>query len=132
MAFDPKIKILVVDDMTTMRKIIKGMLVKLGCENVFEANDGIPAWEEIEKAQKEGKPFDFILSDWNMPGMTGLDLLKKVRSKPEFSKIPFLMLTAEAEQANIVNAVKEGVSNYIIKPFTADTLKMKLDCVFRY
>ena len=84
MAFDPKMKILIVDDMNTMRKIIKGMLTKLGCDNLTEADDGIPAWEAIQEAQKQGKPFQFIISDWNMPGMTGIDLLKNFRSKPEF------------------------------------------------
>ena len=130
MAFDPKMKILIVDDMNTMRKIIKGMLTKLGCDNLTEADDGIPAWEAIQEAQKQGKPFQFIISDWNMPGMTGLDLLKNFRSKPEFKTTPFLMVTAEAEQANIVVAVKAGVSNYIIKPFSPDTFKLKLDKVF--
>jgi len=130
MAFNPKIKILIVDDMNTMRKIIKGMLQKMGCDNLTEANDGIPAWEQIQAAHAEGKPFDFIISDWNMPGMTGLDLLKNVRGKAEFKAIPFLMVTAEAEQANIVVAVKSGVSNYIIKPFNQETFKAKLDKVF--
>lgn len=130
MAFNPKMKIIIVDDMNTMRKIIKGMLQKMGCDNLTEANDGIPAWELIQAAHAAGKPFDFILSDWNMPGMTGLDLLKNVRSKPEFKTTPFLMVTAEAEQANIVLAVKAGVSNYIIKPFSPDTFKTKLDKVF--
>ena len=116
--------------MNTMRKIIKGMLTKLGCDNLTEADDGIPAWEAIKAAHKDGKPFEFIVSDWNMPGMTGIDLLKNVRSKPEFKTTPFLMVTAEAEQANIVVAVKAGVSNYIIKPFSPDTFKTKLDKVF--
>ncbi len=130
MAFDPKMKILIVDDMSTMRKIIKGMLQKMGCDNLTEADDGIPAWDAIQNAQKEGKPFQFIVSDWNMPGMTGLDLLKNVRGKEEFKKVPFLMVTAEAEQANIVTAVKAGVSNHIIKPFNAVTLQEKITKVF--
>lgn len=130
MAFNPKIKILVVDDMNTMRKIIKGMLQKMGCDNITEANDGIPAWQLIQDAHKEGNPFQFIVSDWNMPGMTGIDLLKNVRSKEEFKQTPFLMVTAEAEQANIVVAVKAGVSNYIIKPFNPETFKGKIDKVF--
>lgn len=130
MAFDPKIKILIVDDMNTMRKIIKGMLQKMGCDNITEANDGIPAWQAIQDAHKEGKPFQFIISDWNMPGMTGIDLLKNFRSKEEFKQTPFLMVTAEAEQANIVVAVKAGVSNYIIKPFNPETFKGKIDKVF--
>ena len=130
MSFDPKMKILIVDDMNTMRKVIKGILTKLGCTDLTEAEDGIPAWAAIQAAQKEGKPFQFIVSDWNMPGMTGIDLLKHVRSVPEFKTTPFLMVTAEAEQSNIVVAVKEGVSNYILKPFSADSFKSKLDKVF--
>jgi two-component system, chemotaxis family, chemotaxis protein CheY len=130
MAFNPKIKILVVDDMNTMRKIIKGMLQKMGCDNITEANDGIPAWEEVKKAYEIGQPYEFIISDWNMPGMTGLDFLKNVRSLEGVKSTPFLMVTAEAEQANVVVAVKAGVSNYIIKPFTPDTLRIKIDKIF--
>jgi len=116
--------------MNTMRKIIKGMLQKMGCDNLTEANDGIPAWQMIQDAHANGVPFDFIISDWNMPGMTGLDLLKHVREKEQFKALPFLMVTAEAEQANVVVAVKAGVSNYIIKPFNPETLKTKIDKIF--
>lgn len=130
MAFNPKQKILIVDDMNTMRKIIKGMLQKMGCDNLTEADDGIPAWKMIQDAHAAGVPFQFVISDWNMPGMTGLDLLKNVRSKEEFKTLPFMMVTAEAEQANVVVAVKAGVSNYIIKPFNPDTLKTKIDKIF--
>ena len=130
MAFNPKQKILIVDDMNTMRKIIKGMLQKMGCDNLTEANDGIPALQMIQDAHANGVPFDFIISDWNMPGMTGLDLLKHVREKEQFKALPFLMVTAEAEQANVVVAVKAGVSNYIIKPFNPETLKTKIDKIF--
>ncbi len=130
MAFNPKLRILVVDDMNTMRKIIKGMLQKMGCDNITEADDGVPAWQLIQESHAAGRPFEFIISDWNMPGMTGLDLLKNVRGKEEFKKIPFLMVTAEAEQSNVVVAVKAGVSNYIIKPFNPDTLKQKIDKIF--
>jgi two-component system chemotaxis response regulator CheY len=130
MAFNPKQKILIVDDMNTMRKIIKGMLQKMGCDNLTEANDGIPAWQMIQDAHSIGVPYQFIISDWNMPGMTGLDLLKHVREKEEFKQLPFLMVTAEAEQANVVVAVKAGVSNYIIKPFNPDTLRLKIEKFF--
>ncbi len=129
-AFNPKMRILVVDDMNTMRKIIKGMLQKMGCDNITEADDGTPAWGLIQEAHAAGRPFEFIISDWNMPGMTGIDLLKNVRSKDEFKKVPFLMVTAEAEQSNVVVAVKAGVSNYIIKPFNPETLKAKIDKIF--
>lgn len=131
MAFDPKQKILVVDDMNTMRKVIKNMLVKLGCDNIHEANDGIPAWELLQQAHDQGEPFQFILSDWNMPGMTGLDLLKKVRADERFKKTPFLMVTAEGEQGNVVTAVQAGVSNFIVKPFNNKTLLDKIEKIFK-
>lgn len=131
MAFDPKQKILVVDDMNTMRKVIKNMLVKLGCNNISEANDGIPAWKMIEEAHERGEPYQFILSDWNMPGMTGLDLLKKVRADERFKKVPFLMVTAEGEQGNVVTAVQAGVSNFIVKPFNNKTLLDKIEKIFK-
>lgn len=130
MAFNPKQKILVVDDMGTMRKIIKNMLSKMGCDNLTEADDGKPAWEMIQQSHTDGVPFDFIVSDWNMPGLTGLDLLKNLRADERFAKLPFLMITAEAEQANVVIAVKAGVSNFIVKPFSIATLKEKIDKVF--
>lgn len=130
MAFNPNQKILVVDDMGTMRKIIKNMLSKLGCTNLDEAEDGKPAWDMIVNAHESGKPFDFIVSDWNMPGMTGLDLLVRVREDQRFTKLPFLMITAEAEQSNVVIAVKAGVSNFIVKPFSITTLKEKIDKIF--
>jgi len=130
MAFDPTMKILVVDDMSTMRKIIKNMLSKMGCKDITEADDGKPAWELIQAAQEAGVPFKFIVSDWNMPGLNGLDLLKNIRSSEIFKALPFLMITAEAEQANVVIAVKAGVSNFIVKPFSIVTLKEKIDKVF--
>lgn len=130
MAFDPKQKILVVDDMSTMRKIIKNMLKKMGCDDLSEADDGAPAWEMIQEAHASGVPYDFIVSDWNMPQLTGLDLLKNIRADERFAKLPFLMITAEAEQANVVIAVKAGVSNFIVKPFSIVTLKEKIDKVF--
>lgn len=131
MAFDPKQKILIVDDMNTMRKVIKNMLVKLGCDNIQEANDGIPAWQMIQEAAQRNEPFDFILSDWNMPGMTGLDLLKNVRADERFKKTPFLMVTAEGEQGNVVTAVQAGVSNFIVKPFNNKTLLDKIEKIFK-
>jgi two-component system chemotaxis response regulator CheY len=130
MPLDPKSKILVVDDMGTMRKIIKNMLTKMGCSNLTEAEDGQPAWEMIQQANEQGQPYDFIVSDWNMPGMTGLELLKNIRADERFKSLPFLMITAEAEQANVVIAVKAGVSNFIVKPFSIVTLKEKIDKIF--
>jgi two-component system chemotaxis response regulator CheY len=130
MAFNPKQKILIVDDMGTMRKIIKNMLQKMGCDNLTEAEDGAPAWQMIQEAHSAGTPFDFIVSDWNMPQLTGLDLLKNIRADERFKKLPFLMVTAEAEQANVVIAVKAGVSNFIVKPFSIVTMKEKIDKIF--
>ena len=131
MAMKADIKILVVDDMSTMRKIIKNMLSQIGFTNITEADDGATAWPLIQGAIQEGKPYEFIVSDWNMPQMSGLDLLKNVRSTEGLEKLPFLMITAEAEQGNVVIAVKAGVSNFIVKPFSAAVLKEKIDKIFK-
>jgi two-component system chemotaxis response regulator CheY len=118
---DKNIKILIVDDFATMRKVIRNILKQVQFENVVEAEDGAVALN-ILKSQK----IDFVISDWNMPNMTGYDLLKAVRADPEIGKTPFLMITAESLQENVVAAVKAGVSNYIVKPFTAETLNEKI------
>ena len=125
-------KILIVDDMSTMRKIIKNMMGKMGHEDLHEADDGDPAWKMIQEAQESGVPFDFIISDWNMPVMTGIELIGHLRKSeiPEFKTMKFLMVTAEAEQANVIIAVKAGVSNFIVKPFSIGTLKEKIDKIF--
>jgi two-component system chemotaxis response regulator CheY len=115
------IKILVVDDFATMRKVVRNLLKQIGYENIVEAEDGVSALK-ILKSQK----IDFIVSDWNMPNMTGLELLKAVRADSELTATPFLMITAEALQDNVVAAVRAGVSNYIVKPFTAETLNGKI------
>ncbi len=115
------IKILVVDDFATMRKVIKNLLKQARFENVVEAEDGVAALR-ILKSQK----IDLIISDWNMPNMTGLDLLKAVRADSDIAQTPFLMVTAEALQENVIAAVKAGVNNYIVKPFTAETLNEKI------
>ncbi len=120
-----KMRILVVDDFATMRRIVKNILKQLGYTNFVEAQDGREALK-ILKSQS----IDFIVSDWNMPNMTGLELLKAVRADDEIKDIPFLMVTAEALKENIVEAVKAGVSNYIVKPFTAETLKGKIEKIF--
>jgi two-component system chemotaxis response regulator CheY len=130
MAFDPTQKILIVDDMSTMRKIIKNMMGKMGCTNLYEADDGEPAWQMIQDAHELGQPYQFIVSDWNMPKLTGLDLLKNIRSDEKFKALPFLMVTAEAEQSNVIVAVKAGVSNFVVKPFSIVTLKEKIDKIF--
>ena len=125
MAFNPNMRVLVVDDFSTMRRIIKNILRQLGFTNVVEADDGTTAWDVLNKDKIE-----FIISDWNMPQMTGIDLLRKVRASEEFGDLPFLMVTAEAQQENIIEAVQAKVSNYIVKPFTAETMKQKIDKIF--
>ena len=115
-------KFLVVDDFSTMRRIIKNLLHDLGYTNVTEADDGQTA---LPMLQTGG--FDFLVTDWNMPGMPGLDLLKAVRADRKLAKMPVLMLTAEAKREQIIEAAQAGVNGYVIKPFTAVTLKEKID-----
>lgn len=116
------LKFLVVDDFSTMRRIIKNLLNDLGYANVEEADDGKTA---LPMLQAGG--FDFLITDWNMPGMPGLDLIKAVRADGKLAKMPVLMLTAEAKREQIIEAAQAGVNGYVIKPFTAETLKEKLD-----
>ncbi|HOE79737.1 MAG TPA: response regulator [Smithellaceae bacterium] len=118
---EKNIKVLIVDDFATMRKVIRNLLKQVGYEDIVEAEDGVMALKAL-KSQK----IDVIVSDWNMPNMTGLELLKAVRADPELAKTPFLMVTAEALQDNVVAAVKAGVNNYIVKPFTAEVLNEKI------
>ncbi len=118
----PDMKILVVDDFITMRRITKTLMKQLGYTNMIEAEDGKQALDMLQK----DSAIEFVISDWNMPNMTGLELLQAVRADEKLKKMPFLMVTAEAEQENIMAAVKSGVSNYVIKPFTALTLQDKL------
>lgn len=122
---DRNIKILVVDDFATMRQIVKKSLGALGFHNITEASDGVDALEKLEKDQ-----FGFIISDWNMPNMMGLDFLKNVRSKDKYKAIPFLMVTAEAKRENVIEAARAGVSQYIVKPFTVESLQEKIDAIF--
>lgn len=125
MSFDPNMRVLIVDDFSTMRRIIKNILRQLGFNNVVEADDGTTAWDTLNKDK-----IDFVISDWNMPQMTGIELLRKVRASEEFCDLPFLMVTAESLQENIIEAVQAKVSNYIVKPFTAEVLKQKIDKIF--
>ena len=126
MPFRPDMKTIVIDDMMTMRKIITKMLKSIGFTNIQEADDGATAWPMIEEAKNAGEPFEFIVSDWNMPKMSGLDLLIKIRATEGIKDTPFLMVTAEAEQSNVVKVVQAGVSNFVVKPFKPDTLKEKI------
>jgi len=118
-------KILVVDDFSTMRRIIKNLLRDLGFTNTTDADDGSTALPMLQ-----GGNFDFLVTDWNMPGMTGIDLLKAVRADPSLQSLPVLMVTAEQKREQIVEAAQAGVNGYIVKPFTAVTLKEKIDKIF--
>lgn len=122
---DLNMKVLVVDDFATMRRILKNILKQIGFSNIAEADDGKSALAELKKER-----FDLIISDWNMPEMSGLELLQKIRSDDELKDIPFVMVTAEAQKDNILEAVKAGVNNYVVKPFTAETIGEKLKKVF--
>jgi two-component system chemotaxis response regulator CheY len=119
------IKILVVDDFSTMRRIIKNLLRDLGLTNVQEADDGQTALPILKQGNIE-----FLITDWNMPGMTGIDLLKEVRADPNLSHLPVLMVTAEAKREQIIAAAQAGVNGYVVKPFTAAVLKEKIDKIF--
>lgn len=125
MVLKKDIKILVVDDFSTMRRIIKNLLKELGLTNVVEADDGATALPILKQGGIE-----FLITDWNMPEMTGIDLLKHVRADPKLSKIPVLMVTAEAKREQIIAAAQAGVNGYVVKPFTAVTLKEKIDKIF--
>jgi len=125
MSINKNMRILVVDDFSTMRRIIKNILKQLGFTNVVDADDGTTAWEILNKDK-----IDFIISDWNMPKMSGIELLRKVRASEEFADIPFLMVTAEGQQENVIEAVQAGVSNYNVKPFTPETFEQKIKKIF--
>ncbi len=118
-------KILIVDDFSTMRRIIKNLLRDLGYTNTDEADDGQTALPKLEAGG-----FDFLVTDWNMPGMQGIDLLKAVRANPDLKELPVLMVTAESKREQIVEAAQAGVNGYVVKPFTAGTLKEKIDKIF--
>ena len=126
MSVDKNLKILIVDDFATMRKVIRNLLKQGGFENIVEAEDGAAALKVLKS-----QPVDFIISDWNMPNMSGLELLKAVRADDELKALPFLMVTAEALKDNVVAAVKAGVSNYIVKPFTAEVLNEKIEKIVK-
>ncbi len=123
---DPNMKILVVDDFSTMRRIVRNLLKELGFANVSEAEDGV---EALNKLRSEGN-FEFVVSDWNMPNMTGIELLRAIRADAVLKHLPVLMVTAEAKRENIIEAAQAGASGYVVKPFTAATLDEKLKKVF--
>jgi len=122
---DKNMKILVVDDFSTMRRIVKNLLSDLGFKNIDEADDGNTALPKLKSGN-----FDFLVTDWNMPGMTGIDLLKAVRADPQLASIPVLMVTAESKREQIIEAAQAGVNGYVVKPFTAGTLEEKINKIF--
>jgi two-component system, chemotaxis family, chemotaxis protein CheY len=126
MPADPNMKILVVDDMVTMRRIVKNILKQLGFANADEAKNGQEGLQKL----RAGK-YDFVVSDWNMPVMTGIDMLRAIRADEKLKAIPVLMMTAEAQQSNLIEAVQAGVSNYIVKPFMAETMQDKIRGIFK-
>ncbi|GAB4356654.1 MAG: chemotaxis response regulator CheY [Gammaproteobacteria bacterium] len=122
---DKNMKILIVDDFSTMRRIIKNLLRDLGFNNTAEADDGTTALPMLQSGN-----FDFLVTDWNMPNMTGIELLEAVRADEKLKSLPVLMVTAEAKREQIVMAAQAGVNGYIVKPFTAATLKEKIEKIF--
>jgi two-component system chemotaxis response regulator CheY len=122
---DKNMKILIVDDFSTMRRIVKNVLHELGFDNTDEADDGKTALPMLQ-----GGNYDFVITDWNMPGMQGIDLLKAIRADSRLAKTPVMMVTAEAKKEQIVLAAQAGVNGYIVKPFTPDTLKEKMSKIF--
>ena len=123
---DPNMKILVVDDFSTMRRIVRNLLKELGFANAHEAEDGV---EALNKLRGEGN-YEFVVSDWNMPNMTGIELLRAIRADAALKHLPVLMVTAEAKRENIIEAAQAGASGYVVKPFTAATLDEKLKKIF--
>jgi two-component system chemotaxis response regulator CheY len=122
---DANMKFLVVDDFSTMRRIVRNLLKELGFNNVQEAEDGIDALNKLR-----AEAFDFVVSDWNMPNMTGIELLRSIRADEKLKHLPVLMVTAEAKRENIIEAAQAGASGYVVKPFTAATLDEKLKKIF--
>lgn len=122
---DLTMKILIVDDFSTMRRIVRNILKQLSFNNVDEAEDGDVALEKLKNGD-----YDFVITDWNMPNMTGLDLLKAIRSDARLKDMPVLLITAEAEKENVVLAAQAGVNDYIVKPFTGDVLQQKINRIF--
>ena len=123
MAVDTNMRVLIVDDYNTMLRILRNLLKMLGFDNVDEANDGT---EALQKLREEDSDYGLVISDWNMEPMTGIQFLRELRSDESLKSTPFIMVTAESELDNVIAAKEAGVSNYIVKPFTAETLKAKL------
>lgn len=126
--FDLKTRVLIVDDMMTMRKLVGKICKEIGFTDITEASDGTLAWEAIMGASPG---FGLVISDWNMPNCSGVDLLKRLRADSRFGKTPFLLVTAEAEQHQVAEAVSAGVDSYVVKPFTKEVLAAKLEAVYK-
>ncbi len=122
---DRNIKILVVDDAPMIRRILKNLLKEMGFNNIEEAEDGMVALQKL-RSQK----FDFVITDWNMPNLTGIELVQEIRKDPNLKHLPIMMVTAEAKKENIILALKSGVNNYIVKPFTPENVKAKIEAIF--
>jgi two-component system chemotaxis response regulator CheY len=123
---DFRMKVLVADDFATMRKIVRNILKQIGFDNIVEAEDGQAAMQVLKNEN-----IGLVVTDWNMPNMNGLELLEKIRNDPKTAKLPVLMVTAEGLKENVVAAVKAGVNNYVVKPFTAEILQEKLEQIFK-
>ncbi len=122
---DKNIKILVVDDAPMIRRILKNLLKEMGFSNIDEAEDGMVALQKL-RSQK----YDFVITDWNMPNLTGIELVQEIRNDPNLKHLPIMMVTAEAKKENIILALKSGVNNYIVKPFTPENVKAKIEAIF--
>lgn len=129
--FPRSAKFLVIDDFATMRKIVEKMLAEMGYSNVEEAADGPTALNMLQKATVSGHPFDVVICDWNMPGISGLEVLKICRQDPTLKSIPFIMVTCESEQSNILEAAHLGVSDYAVKPFSSKVFEAKIQKVWK-
>jgi two-component system chemotaxis response regulator CheY len=122
-----QLRILLVDDFEMIRSLLKQALKQLGYTDLTEAVDGVDAVEKISKAQESGQPFDLVFLDWNMPKMTGIEVVQKCKADPTYKSLPFIMITAEREQKSVVTALKAGVSDYVIKPFSPKQLASKIE-----
>jgi two-component system chemotaxis response regulator CheY len=125
--FPPGTRILIVDDMDSLRELLKAYLKRLGYKDIVEAVDGQDAYQKLVSLKNGGTPIDLIISDWNMPNLNGVDLLKLIRAVPHWKKLPFLLTTTESEKAKVVEAIQSGVTNYMVKPVEEATLKEKLE-----
>ena len=129
--FPPETRILVVDDMVGMRKLVKDQLHKMGFRNISEAENGEVAFKELGEALGKGEPYGLVLSDWNMPVLQGIELLRRVRATPQFADLPFMLITAEGEFNQVKEAITLKVSEYIVKPFTPATIKAKIEMAWK-